>query len=302
MEKATLPATKGIRSTVIGIFVSIALAIIKGVTGILGNSYALIADAIESIADVFTSGVLLLGLKTSLKPPDKDHPYGHGKAESLAALVISLGLLLAAGIIIHASIINIITPHKSPAAFTLWILVLVIVVKEGLSRWVNKFGREIDSHGVKADAFHHRSDAITSAAAFIGISISLIGGKGFEVADDYAALVASGIILINAYIVARPAIDELMDASPNEKIIEEIKSVASSVKGVIEIEKTYVRKTGSVYYVDIHVIVNRNLTVADGHKIGHDVKDTVMNAEPRVKNVLVHIEPGQSLSPGKVLL
>lgn len=286
------PATKGIRSTIIGILVSIALAIIKGITGILGNSYALIADAIESIADVFTSGVLLLGLKTSLKPPDKDHPYGHGKAESLAALVISLGLLLAAGIIIHASIINIITPHKSPATFTLWILMLVIVVKEVLSRWVSKVGKEIDSHGVKADAFHHRSDAITSAAAFIGISISLIGGEGFEVADDCAALVASGIILINAYKIARPAIDELMDTSPNEQIIGEIKSVAKSVKGVIEIEKTYARKTGSVYYVDIHVIVNRDLTVAYGHKIGHDVKDAIMTAEPRVQDVLVHIEPG----------
>lgn len=291
MEQAEHPALKGIRSTVIGIFISVALAVIKGVTGILGSSYALIADAIESTADVFTSGILLIGLKTSLKPSDKEHPYGHGKAESLAALVISLGLLLAAGIIIRESLINIITPHKSPAAYTLWVLIIVIVVKEALSRYVNKIGHETDSHGVKADAFHHRSDAITSAAAFIGISISLIGGKGFEAADDYAALVASSIVLINAYLIAKPAIDELMDASPNEKIIEEIKSIALSVDGVVDIEKTFVRKTGSSYFVDMHVIVNGVLTVAEGHKIGHDVKDVIKDAAPRVKDVLVHIEP-----------
>ncbi|MBD0285676.1 MAG: cation transporter [Flavisolibacter sp.] len=291
MTQAVHPAVKGIRSTIIGIFISIALAVIKGVTGILGNSYALIADAIESTADVFTSGVLLFGLKASLRPADKEHPYGHGKAESLAALVISLGLLLAAGIIIRESIVNITTPHKSPAAYTLWILALVIIIKEGLSRYVNKVGEETNSHGVKADAFHHRSDAITSAAAFIGISIALIGGKGYEVADDYAALIASAIILINAYTIARPAIDELMDASPDDEIIESIKKIALSVDHVIDIEKTYVRKTGSLYFVDIHVIVDGDLSVAEGHKIGHDVKDLIMTSEPRVKDVLVHMEP-----------
>ena len=285
------PALKGIRSTIIGIFISIILALIKGITGIVGHSYALLADAIESMSDVFTSGILLLGLKTSLKPADKDHPYGHGKAEALSALVIALGLLIAAGIIIHASIINIITPHKSPAAFTLWVLILVIVVKEWLSRYVHKIGTEIGSAGVKADAFHHRSDAITSAAAFIGISISLIGGKGFESADDFAALTASAIILINGYRIARPAIDELMDASPDEDILAAIRIAALAASGVLDIEKLLVRKTGGGYFVDIHVIVDGNLSVTQGHKISHDVKDTIMVKEPMVRNVLVHIEP-----------
>ena len=285
------PTIRGIRSTVLGIFISLGLAIVKGVTGILGNSYALIADAIESTADVFTSGILLIGLKTSLKPPDKEHPYGHGKAESLAALVISLGLLCAAGIIIKESIENIVTPHKNPAAYTLIVLILVIVIKEVLSRYVHKIGLETNSHGVKADAFHHRSDAITSAAAFIGISIALIGGKGYHNADDYAALVASSIILINAYLIAKPAVDELMDASADEEMIKSIRQLACSVEGVIQIEKTYIRKTGSSFFVDIHVVVIGTLSVADGHKIAHDVKDTIIETEPRVKNVLVHIEP-----------
>ena len=285
------PATRGIRSTVLGIFISLSLAIVKGVTGILGNSYALIADAIESTADVFTSGILLIGLRTSSKPPDREHPYGHGKAESLAALVIALGLLLAAGLIIRESISNILTPHKSPAAYTLLVLALVIIVKEVLSRYVNRVGTELNSHGVKADAFHHRSDAITSAAAFIGISISLIGGDGYEVADDYAALIASLIILYNAYKIARPAIDELMDASPNQELVNDIRKVASSVDGVIEIEKTYIRKSGSFFLIDIHVIVTGTLSVAEGHKIAHNVKDTITVTDSRVKDVLVHIEP-----------
>ncbi|HWI92885.1 MAG TPA: cation diffusion facilitator family transporter [Flavisolibacter sp.] len=291
MADSLHPTIKGIRSTILGIFISLGLAIVKGVTGILGNSYALIADAIESTADVFTSGILLIGLKTSLKPADKEHPYGHGKAESLAALVISLGLLCAAGIIIKESIDNIITPHKNPAAYTLIVLVLVIVVKELLSRYVGKVGAETNSHGVKADAFHHRSDAITSAAAFIGISIALIGGKGYHNADDYAALIASAIILINAYLIAKPAINELMDASADEEMVQGIRNLACSVDGVIEIEKTYIRKTGSSFLVDIHVVVMGTLSVADGHKIAHDVKDTIIETEPRVKDVLVHIEP-----------
>jgi len=291
MSEHLHPTIRGVRSTVLGIFISLGLAIIKGVTGILGNSYALIADAIESTSDVFTSGILLIGLKTSLKPPDKDHPYGHGKAESLSALVISLGLLCAAGIIIKESIANIATPHKSPAAYTLIVLAVVILVKEILSRYVNKVGTATQSHGVKADAFHHRSDAITSAAAFIGISIALIGGTGYQNADDYAALIASSIILINAYKIAKPAIDELMDASADERMIESIRKLAGSVNGVIEIEKTYIRKTGSSFLVDIHVVVTGTLTVANGHKIAHDVKDTIIETEPRVKDVLVHIEP-----------
>jgi cation diffusion facilitator family transporter len=291
MEQLIHPTIRGIRSTVLGIFISLGLAVVKGVTGILGNSYALIADAIESTADVFTSGILLIGLKTSLKPPDKEHPYGHGKAESLAALVISLGLLCAAGIIIKESITNIATPHKTPAGYTLIVLAVVIIVKEILSRYVHKIGSETNSHGVKADAFHHRSDAITSAAAFIGISIALIGGKGYQNADDYAALIASSIILINAYLIAKPAIDELMDASADEKVVNDIRELAGSVQGVIQIEKTYIRKTGSSFLVDIHVVVTGSLSVADGHKIAHDVKDTIMETEPRVKDVLVHIEP-----------
>src|SRR5690606_26839125 len=205
-----IPATnKGLRTTLIGIIISTVLAIVKALGGIFGHSYALVADAIESGADVFTSTMLWIGLKWSAKPADENHPYGHGKAEALIALGISLALVAAAGVIIQNSVLHILEPHKTPAPFTLIILVVVILTKELLFRFVVKTGNEINSGAVKADAFHHRSDAITSAAAFIGITIALIGGEGYEVADDYAALLAGAFIIYNAHGIAKPAIGEL---------------------------------------------------------------------------------------------
>ncbi|HLG38793.1 MAG TPA: cation diffusion facilitator family transporter [Chitinophagaceae bacterium] len=284
-------ASKGIQSTLIGIFFSILLAIIKGVAGVLGNSNALIADAIESMADVITSIIVLTGLRIASKPADKNHPYGHGKAEPLASIGVALALIPAAVIIVVQSINEIITPHYTPAPFTLIVLVVVVITKESLSRFVFKVGETVESLAVKSDALHHRSDAITSAAAFIGISIALIGGKGYEEADDYAALFASGIILFNAVRLALPAISEIMDTAPPPKILEQVKETAKSVDGVIELDKCYVRKMGFDFYVDIHVMVDGNRTVTEGHEIAHKVKDKLMSSNQKITNVLVHIEP-----------
>lgn len=286
-------AEKGIRSTLIGIIVSIFLAITKGTAGILGNSYALVADAIESTADVFTSIIVLLGLKIASKPRDINHPYGHGKAEPIAGMIVASALVIAAIIIIIQSIHEIITPHHAPEAFTLIILVAVVVTKELLFRFVIKVGENIESVSVKNDAWHHRSDAITSLAAFVGISIALIGGKGYEEADDYAALFASGIIIFNAYRLFKPAFFEIMDTAPPNHVLEEIKSAAAKVNGVMLIDKCFVRKMGLEFFVDIHVVVDRNLPVHVGHLIGHDVKDELMKYNPKITDVLVHIEPTQ---------
>jgi cation diffusion facilitator family transporter len=287
-------AAKGIRSTLVGIIVSILLAIIKGTTGLVGNSYALVADAIESTADVFTSIIVLTGLKIASKPADSDHPYGHGKAEPIAGMIVASALFVAAIIIIVQSIHEIITPHHAPASFTLIVLFAVIITKEFLFRFVIKVGENIDSIAVKNEAWHHRSDAITSAAVFIGISIALIGGKGFESADDYAALFASIIIIINAYRLFKPAFYEIMDAAPPMYILEEIKIEAGKVNGVMGIDKCFVRKMGLEFFVDIHVIVDRNLPVHAGHLIGHNVKDQLMKFNPKISDVLVHIEPTQT--------
>lgn len=286
-------AANGIRSTLIGIITSIFLAIIKGTAGILGNSYALVADAIESTADVFTSIIVLTGLKIASKPRDMNHPYGHGKAEPIAGMIVASALFVAAIIIIVQSIHEIITPHHAPAEFTLIVLVAVVITKELLFRFVIKVGKNIESTAVKNDAWHHRSDAMTSLAAFIGISIALIGGEGYEKADDYAALFASFIIIINAYRLFKPAFFEVMDTAPPNHILEEVKFAASKVEGVIEIDKCFVRKMGLEFFVDIHVVVNRDIPVHVGHFIGHNVKDELMIFNPKITDVLVHIEPTQ---------
>jgi cation diffusion facilitator family transporter len=285
------PATHGLRSTLAGILVNLSLALVKGVSGFVGHSYALIADAIESLTDVFSSFIVYFGLRVAMRPPDANHPYGHGKAEPMAAVLVSVGLLGAAGLIAIESIREIRRPHMMPATFTLFVLPIVVVAKELMFRFVNRVGIDIDSGAVKTDAWHHRSDAITSALAFIGIAIALWGGPGWESADDWAALLASGVIAFNAYLLLRPAVQELGDTVPTTKLNEGVKLIANSVPGVVETEKCFVRKMGFDYYVDLHVIVDGNLTVRRGHLIGHQVKDAIQSAYPRVANVLVHVEP-----------
>ncbi|GEO05450.1 cation diffusion facilitator transporter [Adhaeribacter aerolatus] len=282
---------KGLKTTFIGILFSAFLAIIKALGGIFGNSYALIADAIESTADIFTSGMLWLGLKWAAKPADKNHPYGHGKVEALVAIGIALALCAAAMLIATESIHNIQSPHKVPASWTLIILVVVILTKELLYRFVLKTGLEINSGAVKADAFHHRSDAITSAAAFIGITIGIIGGKGYEVADDWAALLASGIILINAYLIIRPAIGELLDEDLDPELTKKVANITQQVAGVLKVEKCHTRKMGVMNHADIHIWVDQNISIADGHQIAHKVKTKIQAQLPQFIDVMIHVEP-----------
>jgi cation diffusion facilitator family transporter len=285
------PAEKGIRSAVIGIVVNAALALTKGFAGFFGNSYALIADAIESASDVVSSLIVVSGLRIATKPRDENHPYGHGKAEPIAAMIVALSLVGAAVTIVTQSIHEIITPHHAPAPFTLIVLVVVVIAKESLFRFVFSVAQDVQSTAVKTDAWHHRSDAVTSAAAFIGILIALIGGNGYESADDWAALFASVIIVYNAYHLFMPALDEVMDAAPSPKIEEAVRATALSVHGVIGLDKCFVRKMGLDYFVDLHVVINGDLTVREGHLIGHNVKDAVCASNPRIVDVLIHIEP-----------
>lgn len=289
------PVSKGLRSTLIGILANTLLAVIKGAAGVLGNSYALIADAIESTTDIASSLVVWSGLKISAIPPDADHPYGHGKAEPLAAVIVSL-TLFAAGIgIAVESVREILIPHHAPAAFTLIVLVIVVVTKESLFRFVFGVGEGIDSTAVKSDAWHHRSDALTSGAAFVGISISLIGGPGYESADDWAALFASTIILFNAYRILLPAIHEVMDRVPQSNLEQHIRQAAREVEGVIALEKCLIRKMGFAYYVDLHVTVDGALSVREGHDIAREVKEAIRTQYPNIADVLVHIEPSDLL-------
>lgn len=291
IKNLELSAEKGIKTTIVGIITSIILASVKAVAGVLGNSYALVADAIESTSDVFTSLIVLTGLKIAKKPADKTHPYGHGKAEPFAGILVAAALFIAAIIIIIQSIHEIITPHHSPAPFTLVVLIAVILVKEFLFRFIIKVGNSVNSVAVKNDAWHHRSDAITSGAAFIGISIALIGGKGYEEADDFAALGASMIIIFNSYKLFKPALFEIMDTAPSTDVIEKIMKTTFDVYGVIAIDKCFARKMGFQYYIDMQVIVDGNISVFQGHQIAHDVKDKLMKSYNNISDVLIHIEP-----------
>jgi len=282
---------RGIRSAQIGLLINTLLAIVKFVAGILGNAYALVADAVESAADIFSSLIVWGGLRIATRQADEDYPFGYGKAEPLAAVVVALLLMGAAGGIAVEAIREIRTPHHAPAPFTLVVLVAVILVKEILFRRVIRVGEEVASTAVKADAWHHRSDAITSAAAFIGISVALIGGPGWEAADDWAALAASGVIVVNAGLLLRPAIQDLMDRSPGGDLLDRISAAALATSDVQSIEKLMVRKAGFHYFVDLHVQAEPTLSLHEAHVLSGRVKTSIRRAVPEVGGVLIHMEP-----------
>ena len=251
----------------------------------------MIADAIESTADVFSSFLVLVGLRYASKPADDNHPYGHGRVEPLITFAVVGFLIVSATVIAYESIENIRTPHKVPESYTLIVLAVIIAIKEIFYRFVSRKSDETNSSSLKADAWHHRSDAITSLTAFIGISIALIMGDGYESVDDWAALVASGFILFNAYLILRPALGEIMDEHMYDDLIEDIRKSAYSVKGDLDTEKCFVRKTGMTFHVDLHVKVDGNMSVKEGHDIAHKVKDQMQEDIPEIADVLIHVEP-----------
>ncbi len=267
------------------------LAVAKGITGVLGNSHALIADAVESLNDFLASMLVVFGLRYATLPPDENHPYGHGKAEPLVTFLVVAILVASAVIIAWQSVLNLSSPREAPEAYTLVVLVAIIVIKETMYRVVSKGSHLTGSSSLKADAWHHRSDAITSAAAFMGIAIALVMGEGYEHADDWAALVGCGIILFNAYRIFRPALAEVMDENVHPQIEAIVRDVAMLVNGVDGTEKCFVRKTGLNYHIDLHLRVDGKLTVHEGHAIAHRVKDNIRKSLPSVADVHIHVEP-----------
>lgn len=285
------PSQLGQRAAMASIAVNTALAVIKLTGGLLGNSYALVADAIESLGDIFSAAIVRTGLVIAARPPDDNHPYGHGKAEPLAALVVAV-LLIASAVIISVRAVDAIsTPTRQPAPFTLVILIAVVIIKETVYRRLARVGKAIHSTSLSADAWHHRGDALTSAAAAIGITITLVGGPAYAAADGWAAIVACVIIIANGMRFARNAITELMDTSPADHIIEDIRQTAECVDGARRVDKVLVRKVGLFFYADLHVEVDPELTVRRGHDIAHDVRDAIVDTFPNVVDALVHIEP-----------
>ncbi|MEN5088763.1 MULTISPECIES: cation diffusion facilitator family transporter [Sphingobacterium] len=280
-----------IKATYFSIVGNFLLAVLKWLAGYFGNSYALIADAIESTTDIFSSFLVLLGLKYAKRPADENHPYGHGRIEPLITFAVVGFLIISATIIAYESIQNIGKPHELPKPWTLIVLLTIIIWKEISYRIVIKKSKETGSSSLKADAWHHRSDAITSVAAFIGISIALILGKGYESADDFAALFASGFILYNCYLIFRPALAEIMDENLYEDLIADIRIHSLKVEGILDTEKCFVRKSGTKHLVDLHAIVNGDITVKEGHILAHNLQAYLQQEMPQLGNILIHVEP-----------
>jgi cation diffusion facilitator family transporter len=283
--------SRSIRWAQAGLLTNALLVLVKLIAGIVGHANALVADAVESSADIFSSLIVWMGLSIAARPADEDHPYGHGKAEPLAAVVVSLMLLGAAVGISVIAIREIRTPHHLPAPFTLFVAAGVILLKELLYRRVSRVGREVGSTVVVADAWHHRADAISSLAAFIGISIALVGGRGWEAADDWAALAAAIVVAVNGVRTLRPAISGLMDEAPDRSVKERVLQAASEVDGVRSVENLNVRASGLGFYVDLHVKADPTLSLEDAHEIAASVKYAILKAVPSVVGVLVHMEP-----------
>jgi cation diffusion facilitator family transporter len=293
-----IKAAQGRRVVIAGVFLNLLLSTGKIAGGILGRSNALIADGIESLLDLFSSLLIWCALKYAAKPADAEHPYGHGKAESLASIIGALVLAVAGAFIAHNSITHLVAvAHGAsvhlPSPWTLLLLVGVILTKEILFQIMSGKARVIGSNALLADAWHHRSDAVTSIAAFIGITISLLGGKGCEVADDWAALFACVVIFYSSYSMLRLALGDVMDAKVSDEAEEKIMATACSVPGVFSAEKCRVRKSGLAYIADLHIRVKADLSVREGHRISHEVKDRLLASELPLEDVTVHLEPDE---------
>jgi cation diffusion facilitator family transporter len=280
-----------IKTIFLSISSSLILAIIKGISGYLGHSDALIADAIESSSDVLASFLVLFGMYYSHKPADEDHPYGHGKAEALTTFGVVGFLLVSATLIAYNGIQNLHSEQEQPASFTVYILIGIVLWKELSFRYVMNKGKKTNSLSLQADAWHHRTDALSSLIALFGIGISLFLGPKYSKADDWAAIISAIFIIYNAYSIFRPALGEILDEHTHHDLIEKIRQMENDVVGVMGIEKCLVRKTGMYYFVDIHLEVDATISVEKGHKIGHDFKDYVMKKIPDISDILIHIEP-----------
>lgn len=285
----TPASRKAIKATYLSIVGNSLLAVVKFLTGFFGNSYALIADAIESTSDIFASTLVLVGLRYASRPPDENHPYGHGKAEPLITFAVVGFLVISATLIAVQSIENIREPHEVPEPYTLIVLAAIILVKEIFYRVMKQKAKETGSSSLVADAWHHRSDAITSLAAFLGISFAL--WQDYPQADDWAALVAVAIILYNAFRIFRPALSEVMDEHRYDELVDRIRLAAAEVQGVITTEKCFVRKMGMTFQVDLHAIVKAEISVREGHQVAHELKDHLLEQITEIADVHIHIEP-----------
>jgi cation diffusion facilitator family transporter len=274
-----------------GIALNLVLAVVKFSGGIFGHTYALIADGTESLLDVFASLLAWVGVQVAGRPPDANHPYGHGRAEPIAVLVIAGLTFPSAGWVAWSAIQGILAPHPGPRWETLPLLVAVVCVKTWFSWRLSNAGEAMGSLTLGAEAWRHASDALTSAAAFAGIAIAVLGGPKWRAADSWAALFACVIMIANGVLILRQALGEVMDAAVPTTFENEVRAIAAAVAGVRALDKCRVRKSGLSYLVDIQVRVDGDLSVRMGHDIAHAVRGALLASTLRVSDVSVHVEP-----------
>jgi cation diffusion facilitator family transporter len=274
-----------------GILVNGGLGASKLAAGIFGHSYALIADACESFADVMSSSVTFFALKKAEEPADPEHPAGHGRAETLASAVTALLLVVVGGLIFYQSALSLYEPRKAPNPLTLLVLVPVIITKEYLFHWMRARGKKIGSLAVVAEAWHQRSDAVTSIAALTGIIFAWVGGPSWSHADSWAALAASVWLSGTGLYLLGPTLHELMEGSVDPSLLKFISDTSENCPGIKGVDKVWVRKLGMRLMVDLHVEVDPNISVQEGHRLSHEVKAKLQAELPQVRDVMVHVEP-----------
>ena len=283
---------QGKKVSLISLVANTLLAITKVIVGFMFSSKALVADGFHSVSDVSSTIIILMSMKISQDPPDQDHPYGHGKAEAIATIILAL-ILIATGILLikdaGASIIN--NQISVPGSLVLWVAGLSIITKELLYRYTVKIGREINSKGLIADAHHHRSDALSSIAALIGTAGARLG---YPILDPIAGLVVSLLIIKVGCEILLDAVDDLMDAVPNPKKVDKITSEVKNMSEVIAVGDIKLRSYGPHLYVDVAIVVEDELTVIEGHKIAVKVKEKLIANNERVQEVMVHVDPKQA--------
>lgn len=278
-------------AALLGLLVNLALGLVKLVGGLVASSFALISDAVNSLGDVLASGVLVFALRLAQRPPDAEHPYGHTRAEAIAASNIALLVIVSALWVGWEALGRIAVRHPIPPGWTLGIAAANILIKEALYRYNMRIGRRTGSAALIANAWDHRSDALCSLAVLVGLGVVYGGGPRYIWADEAAALVVVAAILWSASRVFRDSASELMDVQAAEDLVRRIGAEARAVSQVRGVETLWVRKSGLEYFADIHIEVDPLLTVAEGHRIGHLVKDRLLAEFPSLRDVLVHLEP-----------
>lgn len=275
----------------LGLVVNLALGVVKLVGGLVGSSFALVSDAVNSLGDALTSVVVVGALWYAQRPADEEHPYGHTRAEAVAASNIAVVIILSALFVGWQALTRIAGHHEVPPVWTLWIAAANVVIKEGLYRYKVRVGKTTGSAAIVANAWDHRSDALCSLAVFVGLGIVRWAGPDYIWADEAAALVVVAAILISGVKLFRSSTSELLDPQADEQLVEQIRATAEQTPGVSQVEKLWVRKTGMEYLADIHIQVDAQLTVDEGHRIGHRVKDRLVEQFASLRDVLVHLEP-----------